>query len=123
MWGAAEPTDLERAWAEGLWEFEAVDLRDALAVVGQNYPDYPPTLPQFIGLCRDARRRRAQQTVRLSAPRDPADHYLAERAVAAVGRLKRDDPKAWARRILERDGNGEPVPMYAVTCAREALGL
>ncbi|MDE2022070.1 MAG: hypothetical protein KGI71_04165 [Patescibacteria group bacterium] len=38
--------------------------------------------------------------------------------------LKRKrDPKDWARRILQREAAGERQPIYAVTSAREALGL
>lgn len=120
MWGAADMADLQQTWAEGLWDFEASDLREALSVVGSIHHDYPPTLPQFAGLCRDAKRKRAQTTARLDSPRAHVDHEFIARIAAGIGRPK--DGKAWARRILERVEQGEIMPAYAVQCAREVVG-
>ena len=45
--------------------FGADDIRSALAASFDHYPDFPPTLPQFVGLCRDARRVRAAGATKL----------------------------------------------------------
>jgi hypothetical protein len=54
------------------------------------YLDYPPTLFQFADLCRDAKRRRAQTTVKLSNERIPMpDKVRAElRAFVAAHTLQ-----------------------------------
>lgn len=63
-------------WASELAGFEPEDLRNALDALGSAYPDRPPTLFQFRGLCTDSKRRRAQMAVKLPGPREP----LPERA-------------------------------------------
>lgn len=72
MWADANREELLEVWATELRGFAGSDLRDALAALGttyagkdktQTYADYPPTLFQFAGLCRDAKRRREQTTL------------------------------------------------------------
>ena len=35
----------------------------------------------------------------------------------------RSDPRGWARRIIDRDANGEPISQVTLRFARQALGL
>lgn len=80
MWGESDPTEIRQVWAESLGRYEASDIREALEKVLSAHPDYPPTLPQFMGLCADAKRRRGQEAVKLPPPRSgriPA-HIQAE---------------------------------------------
>jgi hypothetical protein len=69
MWGEADPSEVRQVWGDGLGRFDAVDLRSALDAMPAVYTDYPPTLPQFVGLCLDARRSRASVAVKLPGPR------------------------------------------------------
>lgn len=55
-------------WADALGQFGGEHIRDALAAVFTAYPDYPPTLPQFVGLCKDASRVRAANAIKLPPP-------------------------------------------------------
>lgn len=72
MWGDVPMAEVQSVWGEALGDFIGEDIRDALAVTAKHYPDYPPTCPQFVGLCRDARKARAQSATKLpSGPRVP----------------------------------------------------
>jgi cob(I)alamin adenosyltransferase len=62
MWADADLTELHQVWAEGLGSYGAEDIKRALETMVTAYQDYPPTLPQFAGMCRDARATRLQTT-------------------------------------------------------------
>ena len=71
MWKDADPSEVRQVWADELGHYEGEDIRRALEAMGQFYKDYPPTLYQFADLCRDARKRRADEAVKLEGPRLP----------------------------------------------------
>ena len=125
MWGDANMDEVLAVWGEGLARYEAVDIKRALEAMVLAYADYPPTLPQFTALCRDARNARCQQEPKLTVRYSP----VSPEVLAAIHELTKDpvnrkrDPKDWARRILQREANGEKLPIYALTSARAALGL
>lgn len=39
-------------WAHGLREFDAVIVKSALGQCMERHPEFPPSLPQFVALCR-----------------------------------------------------------------------
>lgn len=78
MWGEADPSEVRDVWGEQLGRFEGSDIRYALDVCLSAYPDYPPTLPQFLGLCVDGRRRRAQEAVKLPGPKTEIPPHIAK---------------------------------------------
>jgi len=55
-------------WADALGQFHGEHIRDALTAAFTSYPDYPPTLPQFVGLCKDSVKIRAANAVKLPPP-------------------------------------------------------
>jgi hypothetical protein len=126
MWKEADPNEVQRVWADSLGSYGAEDIKRALETMVIAYTDYPPTLPQFVGMCRDARNARGQATVKVSYIRAGAP---SPEVLAVIHELTRDpigrkrDPKDWARKIIKRDADGEKVNLYALTSAREALGM
>jgi hypothetical protein len=88
MWGDADQSEVRSVWADQLGRFDAVDLRAALAATLPNHPDYPPTLPQFVGLCLDARRSRASLAVKLPGPRTEMPEHIRAQLRAFVGAHK-----------------------------------
>lgn len=42
----------KRIWAHGLRDFDATTVRMALRQSLERHPEFPPSLPQFVGLCR-----------------------------------------------------------------------
>lgn len=81
MWGAADPQEVRTVWAERLGPF-AQDIGPALEAMERSYRDYPPTLPQFTELCRDARKRRIGTTLRLNAPLTPMPDKIRQQLEA-----------------------------------------
>ena len=79
MWGEADPDEVRQVWGEQLGGFDGADLRDALGDMVAAYPDYPPTLPQFVGLCIDAKRRRMGMAPKLDdGSRVPMPPHIRE---------------------------------------------
>lgn len=70
MWGEANPDEVRVVWAEELRHFAGDDIRAALAATRDAYPDFPPTLWQFISLCTTAARRRTQEAKKIEVKRD-----------------------------------------------------
>lgn len=68
MWGDVPPDEVRNVWADALGQFDGEDIRGALTTAFDAHPDYPPTLPQFVGLCRVARRIKAANATKLPAP-------------------------------------------------------
>lgn len=52
QWSSIEPEDLPRIWAEELAGFSGEELARGLAACRQR--DWPPTIPEFMKLCRPA---------------------------------------------------------------------
>jgi hypothetical protein len=119
MWGDADQDEVKLAWSQELADFDGADIRWALEALRTIYVDFPPTLFQFAALCRDGRRSRMQSVPKLMPPPNKAAVDRMAQQVSEVGTGKRD-PKAWARKIVERPGNYPPI---SLAFAREALGL
>src|SRR6478609_6817399 len=79
MWGDVDLSEVRSVWADELSRFEAVDIKRALETMLIAYPDYPPTLPQFSAMCRDARAARGQAATRVTHVRygEPSPEVLA----------------------------------------------
>lgn len=126
MWKDADPLEVQSLWAAELSAYEATDIKSALAAMGHAYQDYPPTLYQFRQLCRDACRARSQSARKVEYVRygGPSPEVLAAIHELTSDPAKRKrDPKDWARRVLQREADGEKLPLIAVRYAREALGI
>ncbi len=126
MWGDADLNEVRQVWGERLAHYEAVDIKRALETMVVAYTDFPPTLPQFMGMCRDARAARGQEASKKIVVRYAT---VSPEILAAIHELTADpvnrkrDPKDWARRLLAKDSAGEPTVPYALKCAKEALGV
>lgn len=68
MWGDVPVAEVKGVWSNALSGYDGADLKAAIDTCLSAHPDYPPTLPQFRGLCTDARRIRAASATKLAAP-------------------------------------------------------
>ncbi|MDE2022402.1 MAG: hypothetical protein KGI71_05840 [Patescibacteria group bacterium] len=126
MWVGTDADALVSVWAEELAAYELVDMKHALDALRYSNPEWPPTAFEFANLCKEAMRGRVQSMPQITSVRygGPSPEVLAAIHELTRDPLKRQrDPKDWARRILQRETAGERQPIYAVTSAREALGL
>lgn len=117
MWADAQSIDdIKAVWAEDLAGVNADQIRRALDHLKGNNP-HPPTLPEFLGLCRQF--RVAEPYAALPSPRDePAPEVKA--LINDIGKGKTPDYRAWAKKIL---ANPKAYPHISVEFAREAMGV
>jgi hypothetical protein len=88
MWGEVDRDEVLQVWGETLGGFEPPDIREALGAMTTAHVDYPPTLPQFAGLCMDAKRRRLQALPRLNddGTRVPMPAHIREQLDTFLGK-------------------------------------
>ena len=108
-------------WAEKLAGFR--ERPDAIRRVLDTLPPHPPTLPEFVALCRQSCPK--QEVKALPAPEVPPSVIAARQAevqaiaVRAVGNVP---SKAWAHKLRARYLAGERLMMAQVALASDALG-
>ncbi|WP_157443353.1 hypothetical protein [Curvibacter lanceolatus] len=96
---------------------------EAIAFALQNLTEKPPTVIEFRNLCR---RAPMPEAPRLEAPKADPERIKAEIAKLgpvreAVIRTGGADPKAWAKRLMDRHNAGEKLNPIQIRFAREAL--
>lgn len=112
-------------WARKLGGF--ADHADAIRAVLDNLPDTPPSLPEFVALCREAARRLTASAPRLEYKQTDEGKARAEEAARRVREATNSlnphkDQLAWAKRLNERYVRGEALPAQAELMARSAMG-
>jgi hypothetical protein len=125
--GVRYGSDWEKRW-EGYdmdavradWAKELGGLQQNPTAIGHGLdnlpPEKPPTAAQFKALCVGVPCYPEKQ---LPAPK--ADNAVVATVVSGVQRAGSHDPKAWARRLRERDDAGERLPSAIRTMYRAAL--
>ena len=112
-------TSAKSIWAHGLREFDVGTVKVALRQCLEHHPEFPPTLPQFVALCKAAMPRKTWAEEN-NLPQLPAPKPAAP---ARVQFREHNDGKDWARRLQARHSAGDSLSPYQVTCSRQALGL
>lgn len=69
MWKGTDLEEVKAVWAEKLAGFYEMPGCIKAAIDSCDDRPWPPTLPEFLGLCRDAARRLGNQQRALEAPR------------------------------------------------------
>lgn len=103
MWAGSSLEEVKADWSHQLAGFEGRAIGIALQDCADSGREWPPSLPEFKGMCREAAKFHASQTTALPPPKsDPAiaraGVNAAERQIAAqIGSGPRD-PLFWAKR-------------------------
>lgn len=92
----------QKVWAYGMRDFDAGTVKAGLAACMERHPDYPPTLPQFLALCKAARPREASKGVHPLAI-GMGQQLRSEYARRAREIIAKHDRRALERRIGLRD--------------------
>ena len=111
-----------RTWARKLGGF--ADQLQAIESVLEHLPQDPPSLPEFVALCRNAASHPKSSAPRLQHVMSQDERAVAERATnAAMKTLNRDkrDHKAWALRLRDREQAGEKLTVEQRKAWREVL--
>lgn len=122
--------DIDLGRVKSDWCFELSGYENAPSAIAfalSNLPpDHPPTVLQFKALCRQAP---AADTPRLPEPKADPQRVKAEMAkLADLRKVSAADssahePKAWARRIIDRHAHGAKINRSALQMARDALRM
>ena len=128
MWAGADLESVKETWGAALSRYSTHSIGQAVADLLASGEDWPPTLPRFAEMCRQAgiARHQAQDAAQaLPAPgRSFTDRQSADRMLSAIDvRGNRGDPKAWARRIMDAVSAGEDVSACRRSMAMRALNL
>lgn len=102
-------------WAKKLGGF--ADMPDAIKIVLDYLPSDPPSLPEFVNLCRDAGRRLSENIKRVEyQPTDEEKKRAAEsvQSIRKVVSRDRRDHRAWAKKLQERRQSGEILANQAM---------
>jgi len=123
MWRESDLRNVKATWAEKLAGF--ADKPEALkaAIDACDEKHWPPTLPEFLVLCRGAASRN-NSLAALPAPVIAPDEI--EKRVAeiskAVKKPKDNDYLAWAKILKNRYLSGECLIICQIKLASQALG-
>ncbi|MGG5541937.1 hypothetical protein P4G95_09050 [Burkholderia vietnamiensis] len=126
MWNGVNVVEVQRAWAIELGKLS----RDQLKAGSDNLTALPkpPTLPEFVALCRQARSEQAASTTPRLADERPADRATVEANLGAIRRvqervMRREPTAEWAFKLLMRgkSASGAALPSEVVRCARDAI--
>lgn len=126
MWRGTNVEHVQLTWAIELAKLTREQLltgNDNLAAIPR-----PPTLPEFVALCRQARAEQLAASAPRLADEKRADQITVDanlgRIREAQQRLQRKEPTAeWAFRLLMRaqSVSGAGLPAEVVRCARDAV--
>lgn len=118
QWEKTDPDAMRDMWAESLGRFDGERIKWALQHLVANNP-FPPTLPEFVMLCKQAPRLEVPALQAPVVPAEVAKGRAAELEQAAQKiAAKPKDFRKWARDIL---ANPKGYPAYSVKCAKEAM--
>lgn len=125
MWHDISVDAVKESWRIALAGCSAEQLRYALAHCMAT-SKFPPTAPEFAGVCRQFRPSPTAAGYLLPAPRELAGSAIAA-GLASTLRSQPDqrdgDCRGWARKILAEAEDGVIYPMISIDNAREALGI
>lgn len=88
MWQGMDAAEVMAGWGAQLGRFPPEALSRALQAVIDSGREWPPTLPEFVAICRDFHRPRQGESA-LSLPAPGQSHTDREAARAQLDRIRR----------------------------------
>lgn len=124
LWKGTDLENVKAVWAEKLAGIRGQPEVLKAALDACDDKPWPPTLPEFLELCRNAARR-AQPSVAALPPPAPLDRDTASKRAAELGIGKSRYPAdglGWAKILREKYLSGERLIPIQISMASEALG-
>ena len=125
LWRGSDLGTVRRIWAEKLAGFADMPKAIKEALDALDDKPYPPTLPEFLALCREAGRRldghKPAIEYRPTAEEQARADALIKKAAERMTKIDRRDHKEWAKRLKERHEAGEILSLIQVNAYQEAL--
>lgn len=124
MWADADVQEVKAVWARALMKFDPKSIGGALDRLIESGREWPPTLPEFVELCRQSAIGRQQHApaVLLQMPRSSPDVANRHVKAAASALASKKPSREWASRLLARHEAGEHFSISVLNMARAALG-
>jgi hypothetical protein len=125
LWAGSNMEAVQRKWSEKLGGFRDMPgaIREALDALDSK--PFPPTLPEFLVLCREAGRRHSAPVQAIGYMPTPEEQAKAAEIIAkAADRMTvtdKRDHKSWAKKLKERHEAGEVLSLSQVRAYQEAL--
>lgn len=124
LWRGTDLENVKRTWAEKLGGF--VDRPDIIRYALDACDDrpWPPTLPEFIGLCRDQARRAGSEAIKLPPPQLTIDERMdrARKLEAAAVKPQAYDYRGWCKELKRRYLAGDDLLPIQISMASEVMG-
>ncbi|WP_261534471.1 hypothetical protein [Burkholderia multivorans] len=126
MWNGVNVVEVQRAWAIELGKLS----RDQLKAGSDNLTALPkpPTLPEFVALCRQARFEQAASSAPQLTDQKRANRATVESNLGTIRRvqqrsMRREPTAEWAFKLLMsgKSAGGAALPSGVVRCARDAI--
>ena len=127
LWRGTDPEAMRRVWATKLSGFSDQPNAIKQALDALDAKPFPPTLPEFLTMCREAGQRGLDAPKAL--PHYPTADEIARAEEAArkvretVAKMPSRDHLAWAKDLKQRHEAGETLAFLQVKMYREALGI
>lgn len=124
MWRGIDPAQLKAVWAEKLGGFSDRPEIIKHALDSLDDKPWPPTLPEFVEICRNQARRIGSTLPAIEAPRLSKQELVnrAEQLSGVAIKAQSYDYKAWAKHLRSEYLAGVCLLPIQVSMASEALG-
>jgi hypothetical protein len=123
-WGNGDADERALVWHQALSKYPMAVVGDALRELAETGTGWPPTLPEFVALVK-AKMPQPMHMKALPVPDRTADEVAAGAAQMAAIRDsvgQKNDPAAWAYRVIERYRSGDSVVAHSsYKLAQQAL--
>lgn len=125
LWRGTDPETVKHTWAAKLSGFKDMPKAIKEALDALDSKPFPPTLPEFLELCREAARRHQNDVPKLEhKPTQEELDKANEAMLRASGTVKsmkdRRNHRQWINDLLERQEKGEKLTLIQLNAIREA---
>jgi hypothetical protein len=122
MWGAQKLEDVREVWGVELRKLSPEQLRAGVHSLDTAFP-FPPTLPQFMAHCRQARRSVPASQLTDQRRADPARYAANMEKVVNAAKPRAPSGVQWAIDLLKRgtSRSGSPLPAEVRRIAEGAI--
>lgn len=123
LWRGSDLNTVKQLWAEKLGGFEPIPGAIKEALDALDGKPFPPTLPEFLELCRESARRQTAQKPMLEHKPTPEEIKRGQEAASKLytALSQKNDHKAWARRLKARNESGEKLSLLQIQGYQDAL--
>ena len=121
QWENTNINEVKSVWAEKLGGFTAQQIGGAIKACDDR--NYPPNLPEFVDLCRQAARREVKPPM-IEAPQLSVEERMdrARKLDAAAVKPKEYDYRGWCKELWRRYLAGDDLLYIQIKLASEVLG-